>query len=187
MIFTYYDIESFDNIFTLALFFENSKILEIYYLLDSTPGICLNDDLLNRTKQRIKEKNKNFDAPEENIFFFDLHEREPNERLARWIGISDADPRNNTFNLFPCISNPYPTSVPISMKTSCRTSLVTTPRIMIPLCWPHTMTNVSPLTAMRADSSPPVLRSCVASMTVFFQTNSNPICLNICFIGTIHP
>ena len=101
MIFAYYDIESFNNIFTLALFFEKSKILEIYHLLDPTPGIHLTPALLENTKRRIKAANKNFDAPEENIFFFDLHERESNERLAQWIGISDADPRNHTTSSFP--------------------------------------------------------------------------------------
>ena len=101
MIFAYNDIESFNNIFTLALFFEESKILEIYHLLDPTPGIHLTPALLENTKHRIKAANKNFGAPEENIFFFDLHERESNERLAQWIGISDADPRNHTTSSFP--------------------------------------------------------------------------------------
>lgn len=95
----FYDIESLDNVFTLANFRDKDNTVEIYYLCDDTPLIpavgfeqCATD--------MIHKKNRNFTGACE---FYNLKEPASIDRLARTFGLSDAYYQNN-----PNMPSSYP-------------------------------------------------------------------------------
>lgn len=113
----YYDIESLENVFSLALFKpnENKKFdgeIDLYILCDNNSLLCVpkfpktgpktfyneGKTLLNQRDfyialtKRIYEKNRNFRG---NIRLFDLHKLENILHMAKVFGLSDADIVNN--------------------------------------------------------------------------------------------
>lgn len=93
----FYDIESLDNVFTLANYRDKDNVIEIYYLIDDKSLIP--DDFLNAATQAIHDANRNFH--EETKYFkgsvelYDLSLPESNIRLAKTFGLSDAYYINN--------------------------------------------------------------------------------------------
>lgn len=97
----FYDIESLQNVFTLANYNEDTHDLEIYYLCDNDVLTQVHD--FNRYAAiRIFEKNQNF--PEDgNVYFYDLKQSASVKHLAEVFGCSDANIVNN-----PNERNSYP-------------------------------------------------------------------------------
>ena len=85
MISYFYDIESLENVFTLANFRTDANEVDIFYLLDDKD--MLEDSFKEDATQRIYDKNKNFNGK---VNFFDLEEEESNKLLAKTFGLSDA-------------------------------------------------------------------------------------------------
>ncbi|MBO5435359.1 hypothetical protein J6A31_06045 [bacterium] len=88
-----YDIESLENVFTLANFRCEDNVIEMYYLCDDISLIPPNFEAV--ATQRIHASNKNFDGTVE---FYDLRIPESNFKLARTFGLSDAYYANNPNN-----------------------------------------------------------------------------------------
>lgn len=84
--FNYYDIESLENVFTVANFREKENDIEIYYLLDN-PEILSDPDWQSRMSERIYEKNKNFNGT---IHYYDLLKDEGCMRLVMTFGACTA-------------------------------------------------------------------------------------------------
>ena len=86
MLFHFYDIESLENVFTLANYRSNDEVIEIYYLADdmkllpevTPPGVVPEQFLKDATK-RILAKNKNFHGTVE---LYDLRDEAANRRLS---------------------------------------------------------------------------------------------------------
>lgn len=91
MIGYFYDIESLDNVFTLANFRDNDNTVEIYYLCDDAALIPANNFETLATDM-IHQKNANFTGACE---FYDLKEPASVERLAHTFGLSDSYCVNN--------------------------------------------------------------------------------------------
>lgn len=94
-LFTFYDIESTSNVFTLCAYTPLSgdqvDVLEVFYLLDD-------DELAGRLDQwqlftTIKKRNPAL--PEIRATFWDLGRPESNERLAKLVGLSNAEQVND--------------------------------------------------------------------------------------------
>ena len=81
----FYDIESLDNVFTLANFRAQDNVIELYYLVDDPSLFCENFE--QRVADHIRKKNKNFTGKVE---LYDLTQAEPNYRLATIFGLTDA-------------------------------------------------------------------------------------------------
>ena len=121
----YYDIESLENVFSLALFKPNEEKefdgeIDIYILCDDNKLLCVpetgnggpkvfyneNHNLLTNRNfyialiKRIFEKNRNFRG---NIRLFDLHEPDSIFHMASVFGLSDADIVNtpNAYSSYP--------------------------------------------------------------------------------------
>lgn len=92
--FNYYDIESLENVFTLANFKEHENHANIYILSDNpdllkaSPNQSFHDMLLNA----IYNANHNFDGT---ISVYDLTTQDACKHLAKEFGLSDASPVNN--------------------------------------------------------------------------------------------
>lgn len=84
-----YDIESLSNAFTLCLFRSDKTAIDVFYLVDN-PEIVPQD--LNEITQRIYERNFNFKGQ---VYYYDLHEKNSAEYLAKIFSCSDAMPINN--------------------------------------------------------------------------------------------
>lgn len=101
-LFTYYDIESLNNVFTLCTFTPHTNQVEVFYLVDPSdtdlsaqlrgPGIDI-----PLAWQVITEKNPAYAGGpgQRPIVFWDLAQLESNERLATVFGLSDAEFVNN--------------------------------------------------------------------------------------------
>lgn len=88
----YYDIESLDNIFTIAIykpaFAENKSVLDVFYILDETSDIPFKiSENRNLIKKRIYEKNKNFKG---DIHLYNLKVGANLYTLAKIFGVSKA-------------------------------------------------------------------------------------------------
>ena len=101
MKFDYYDIESLNNVFTLANYKpyegENGTI-DLFYIIDNEQELTGINDMAGFTADVIKrtlEKNKNFKGT---VKLYNLKEDESNRFLAKTFGLSDAvytNDRNN--------------------------------------------------------------------------------------------
>lgn len=93
-IFDFYDIESLQNVFTLANFVEYENHVQIFYLVDDTYPILPADIETFKTActQKIYEKNKNFNGT---VSYHDLHDMYENILLAQTFGLSDSKIINN--------------------------------------------------------------------------------------------
>ena len=91
MIACFYDIECFDNAFTLCNYIPHEDALDLYYLADD-PSLTAEPDFVQKLTERIYERNKNFRGQ---IRLFDLHEFASNDRLAMTFGLSTANPVNS--------------------------------------------------------------------------------------------
>ena len=98
----FYDIESLDNLFTLAAYDHPHNSLDIYYRLDN-PELMAAPDFKQRLIERIHQKNTNFvdeNGTPGKVYLFDLSTREANIRLAtifgyslcKWINNPDIEP-----------------------------------------------------------------------------------------------
>lgn len=118
-LFTYYDIESLNNVFTLATFTPHTNAVEVFYLVDPS------DDELSTTLttsgidvpkiwQSIVEKNPAYTGGpgQRPMTFWDLSTLEANERLASVFGLSDAEYVNN-----PKSESTYPAAFRITCDT----------------------------------------------------------------------
>lgn len=94
----FYDIESLDNVFTLANFRDKDNTVEIYYLCDDANLIPANFKQL--ATNIIHDKNRNFTG---NCEFYDLKNPASIDRLACIFGLSDARYMNN-----PKMPSSYP-------------------------------------------------------------------------------
>lgn len=101
-LFTFYDIESLDNVFTLCTFTPHTNLVEVFYLVDPA-----DTDLSARLRgpgidiplawQAITDKNPAYAGGpgQRPIAFWDLSTLEANEHLAKVFGLSDAEFVNN--------------------------------------------------------------------------------------------
>lgn len=91
----YYDIESLDNVFTLANYDEKKNHIDIYYLIDDEK--LLNEFQLNFSKacDEIYKKNLNFTGT---LGFIDIKEEQGMRILSRTFGCSNAYMANNPNN-----------------------------------------------------------------------------------------
>jgi hypothetical protein len=101
-LFTYYDIESLDNVFTLCAFTQRTNEIEVFYLVDPSEtelSAQLRDPgfEIPRAWRAIIEKNPAYTGGpgQRPIMFWDLSTLEANERLATVFGLSDAEHVNN--------------------------------------------------------------------------------------------
>ncbi len=90
----FYDIESLDNVFTLANFKSDENHVDIFYKIDN-PDEIIPDDFLAKATQRIYDNNKNFRGT---VALYDLNEQANNELLAETFGLSDATYMNDPDN-----------------------------------------------------------------------------------------
>lgn len=109
-LFTYFDIESLDNVFTLCTFTPRTNQIEVFYLVDpsdtdltstlSNPGL----DIPLAWKV-ITDKNPAYTGGpgQRPMTFWDLRTLAANERLATVFGLSDAEYVNN-----PASESTYP-------------------------------------------------------------------------------
>jgi hypothetical protein len=101
-LFTYYDIECLNNVFTLCTFTPRTNEIEVFYLVDKT-GTELADALdgslidVPLAWKAVVDKNPAYTggAGERPMKFWDLATLEANERLAKMFGLSDAEHVNN--------------------------------------------------------------------------------------------
>lgn len=102
-LFTYYDIESLNNVFTLCTFTPRTNMVEVFYLVDPSDN-DLSGDLSNGAMidvrlawQAIVDKNPAYTGGpgKRPVRIWDLSTLEANERLARVFGLSDAEFVNN--------------------------------------------------------------------------------------------
>lgn len=93
----FYDIESLDNVFTLANFRDEDNVIEMYYLVDDKELIP--DNFLEAVTQAIHDANRNFHEITKkftgSVELYDLSQAESIARLARTFGLSDARYINN--------------------------------------------------------------------------------------------
>ena len=82
----FYDIESLENVYTLANYKSQDNHLDIFYLIDN-PDEIVPDDFERLATERIHEKNKNFKGT---VSFFDLTKPDSNIYLAKTFGLTDA-------------------------------------------------------------------------------------------------
>lgn len=87
----FYDIESLDNVFTLANFRDKDNVVEIYYLCDDD-NLIPKQNFEQRTADRIREKNRNFTG---GVEFYNLKNADSISRLATIFGLSTAYYINN--------------------------------------------------------------------------------------------
>ena len=89
MLTCFYDIESLQNVFTLANFRPNENLIELYYLLDSKELVqqVTPDTFAKEVTDRIHARNRNFTGT---VALYDLEDPEATKRLARTFGLSDA-------------------------------------------------------------------------------------------------
>lgn len=90
----FYDIESLQNVFTLANYRAQDKVVEMYYLIDN-PGTlipCAMDRFRKEAADAIRKQNRNFRG---NVEFYDLAEPESVRKMAMTFGMSDARYANN--------------------------------------------------------------------------------------------
>lgn len=87
----YYDIESLDNVFTLANFKEEENHVDIYILCDN-PSLTSAPDFPAQVQDRIYWCNHNFSGT---VKTYDLGTQESCEHLAMTFGLSDAPMVNN--------------------------------------------------------------------------------------------
>ena len=92
MVSYFYDIESLDNVFTLANYRSDADAVDIYYLVDDEALMPDELEFKKNATDRIHAKNRNFTGE---VFFFNLKEPESNRHLARTFGLSDARYANN--------------------------------------------------------------------------------------------
>lgn len=101
----FYDIESVNNVFTLANWRTQDNLLELYILLDEPVSVIGQNDfsgiVAQTIKDRVWEKNKNFTGE---IKIFDLRDLYSNSRLAKIFGLSSAQRIND-----PSHTSVYPT------------------------------------------------------------------------------
>lgn len=87
----FYDIESLQNVFTLANFKPRENECDIYVLCDDD-RLTKDPRFISMATDRIHEKNKNFTG---SVRFLNLKREEANRHLARTFGLSDALVVNN--------------------------------------------------------------------------------------------
>lgn len=103
-LFTFYDIESLNNAFTLCTYSPRENIVHAFYLIDEDgsaasainkadpPAHSVQPTVASRT---IMEHNQAFDG---DIVFHNLRNWEANIELAKIVGLSDADYVNNPYS-----------------------------------------------------------------------------------------
>lgn len=97
----FYDIESTENVFTLANYMPEGPHVDLYYLVDDPALIPSDLNLFVRNlANRIYLRNPNFHGT---VSAYDLHLEAANRRLAREFGLSDAPIVNN-----PAAVSSYP-------------------------------------------------------------------------------
>lgn len=114
--FTYYDIESLSNAFTLCLYHEKTDTAHVFYIWDDKHNHIQNETTFDKKlKQTIYKRNPVFKGQ---IILYNLNDNnqtlciENNHRLASIFGLSDAqninDPTSvNSYNNDPVNPNPY--------------------------------------------------------------------------------
>lgn len=118
-LFTFYDIESLNNVFTLCTFTPHTNEVEVFYLVDPS-GTELSTQLdssginIPEAWRSIVEKNPAYTGGpgQRPITFWDLGTLEANERLATIFGLSDAEHVNN-----PQSESTYPSKFRIVCDT----------------------------------------------------------------------
>lgn len=83
----FYDIESLENVFTLANYKNKENELDLYYLIDKPTFNDSEEALTTDTTIAILAQNLNFRG---NINLYNLKNKENNIKLARTFGLSDA-------------------------------------------------------------------------------------------------
>ena len=87
----FWDIESFDNVFTLANFKEQENHIDIYYLCDN-PELMVLLNFEQALINKIYERNANFRGT---VTVYDLNYEGNNDHLFQEFGLSDAEYVNN--------------------------------------------------------------------------------------------
>lgn len=93
----FYDIESLDNVFTLANYQVKENNIDIFILCDD-PCLMSSPDFYEKLVDRIYMRNHNFSGT---VRLYDLHDEDSCKHLARTFGLSDA----------PIVNNPTYTSI----------------------------------------------------------------------------
>lgn len=86
MLTCFYDIESFDNAFTLCNFIPHENTVDLYYLVD-TDALISEPDFLKKLTDKIYEQNKNFSGQ---VRCFNLKDKTSADRMAMTFGLSTA-------------------------------------------------------------------------------------------------
>lgn len=100
-LFTFYDIESLSNVFTLCTYTPRTGHLDVFYLVDEDGGslhqeLAARGDAINipTAAKRVLENNPAY-AHAPSIDFEDLRTWKSNLKLAQMMGLSDADSVND--------------------------------------------------------------------------------------------
>ena len=91
----FYDVETLDNVFTVANLKEKENEIDVYYLLDN-PEILSDPNWQSKLTQRILEKNKNFNGT---VAYYNLMTVSGCEHLIKTFGACDAFDANDTYNI----------------------------------------------------------------------------------------
>lgn len=84
MIFNFYDIESLENVFTIANYIPHENKLDVYFLIDNKATVLTG--VFETAVSRVHSRNKNFTGA---VCFYDLSDPRNVQRLAKTFGASD--------------------------------------------------------------------------------------------------
>lgn len=99
MIVHFYDIESLNNVFTLANWKPENNNVDLYYILDN-PELMQVPDFNTQLNNAVHEANRNFNGT---VTLYDLKQPKSVDRLFKEFGLSDANKVNN-----PNATSSYP-------------------------------------------------------------------------------
>lgn len=91
----FYDIETLDNVFTIANFKEDENQVELFYILDD-PQLLSSPTWQIEMTQRIMEKNKNFTGT---VVYYNILTTSGAEQLLKTFGAYDACDINTTYDM----------------------------------------------------------------------------------------
>lgn len=91
----FYDIETLDNVFTIANFKEEENQIELFYILDDMQ-LLSSPNWQTEVTQRIMEKNKNFTGI---VVYYNIHTESGARHLIDVFGASDAYDMNESYDM----------------------------------------------------------------------------------------
>ena len=141
----FYDIESLENAFTVAVYDHPNNRLELFVLLDQNSNLDKSPDFIEKLTKRIYEKNTNLLDENGNpaqVVYFDLRRKEDNIYLANEFGFSTIKWANNPSAVLREIDDLKRNS--LSSGTVCQKGIATNIKINDPKTIKHFVCDTDP-------------------------------------------